>query len=126
MLTVLCSPVAAFVAPSVMRRRAGVFPEHNKKALVVGPLGVGEEIGELAKVVDLSSIFLLFAPAAALAAGQVAQAQKNKLAKQVAETEDELEEIKDQIKSTDAQIAVSGVVLMDHRVAFPSCFSCRS
>ena len=118
-----CAPSAsAFVAPSVShqhRRRAVVFPEHRKK-VTVGPLGVGEEAGELARIIDLSSIFLLLAPATALAAGQVAQAQKNKLEKQVTETEAELDEIKDyideiksQIKSTDVQIAVSCITWND-------------
>lgn len=124
-------PATAFVAPIIVshqHRRAGVFPEHPKKA-PVGPLGVGEEVGDLARIVDLSSIFLLLAPATALAAGQVAQAQKNKLSKQVTETEAELEEIKDyideiksQIKSTDAQIAVSCIAWNFGSPLFLSCF----
>lgn len=109
-LTALCAPLVAPFSPGLNNnRQQHVFPKPqvDRKTAVVGPLKVGEEITELAKIVDLSSVFLLLAPVTALSAGVVAQAQKSKLARQVESTEEELETIKEQIKSTDAQVAVS-------------------
>jgi len=109
-LTALCAPVAAFTPNN---RPKAAFPkqksqkqqDQNKPALV-GPLKVGEEVAEVARILDISSIFLSLGPAAALAAGTVALSKKNKLQKQVSDTAEQLETIKGQIKSTDAQITV--------------------
>ena len=112
-MTVLTAPlVAAFSPGSNYNRQKVVFPQkqrdnnsNNKK--IVGPLNVGEEVTELVRIVDLSSVFLLLAPAAALSAGLVAQLQKNKLNEQVESTEEDLEKIKSQIKATETAITVS-------------------
>jgi hypothetical protein len=112
-MTVLTAPlVAAFSPGSNNNRQKVVFHQkqrdnnsNNKKN--VGPLNVGEEVTELVRIVDLSSVFLLLAPAAALSAGLVAQLQKNKLNEQVESTEEDLEKIKSQIKATETAITVS-------------------
>ena len=65
-----------------------------------------EEIVEGSKAfLDAAPLFL--APAAALAAGQQALAQKEVLKVEVATTEKELEDIKQKLKNTDLQINVS-------------------
>ena len=112
-MSALCAPLVAGFSPGFMNnnRQQMTFPKQrdnsNKKPAVVGPLKVGDEVIELARIVDLSSVFLLLAPASALTAGLYAQAQKGKLAEKVESTEEDLEIIKKQIKSTDSAISVS-------------------
>jgi len=111
-LTALCAPLVAAFTPGGLNnnnRQQAVFPKQqrdNRKPAVVAPLNLGEEIAELVRVVDLSSIFLLLGPAAALSAGLVAQAQKDKLNTKVESTRGELEDIQSRIKKTDQQIKV--------------------
>lgn len=109
---VLCAPLVAAFSPGLNNnRQKAVFPikqrDVNSNKKPVGPLNVGEEVNELVRIVDLSSVFLLLAPAAAFSAGLVAQLQRGKLNEQVASTEEDLEKIRNQIKSTETAITVS-------------------
>jgi hypothetical protein len=93
LLAVLADPVAALVVP----KRYGATSRSNPR------LEMANEITEITAL----QLPLLIAPVAAFVAGSLALQQKERLESEVALTEEKLEQIQQQIKSSDFQINVS-------------------
>lgn len=96
----LSTPAVAFFAPNHHHAIAPIATGRVRPIRMAA-----EEFAEATKLA-LNSAPLYLAPVAALGAAQQASAQKKKLEREVAVTEEELKEIRKRLKTTDQQINV--------------------